>query len=148
MMQNLVILQNMCQQVRLLTSAPRESDICPSVAQMSSNAPSEPISSTSKHVDSNVNKRASDRQLELVGKAFMTDGKSKKLYFVAEVKYLEDYEEVCCCCVPAKPGDVDGMKTLVEKAKKKGVYGSSCALDCEYVQRRVVVYQAGGELRS
>ena len=81
------------------TSAPSESEIRRSETQMSSSAPSEPKSSPSKHVVSNVNYKASDQQLGLVGKAFTTDGRWQKLFFVAEVKYLEDYDEICCCCV-------------------------------------------------
>ena len=30
----------------------------------------------------------------------------------------------------------DDMKTLVEKAKKKGVYGSSCVIDCNIYKVR------------
>ena len=50
--------------------------------------------------------------------------------------------------MPAKTGDVDGMKKLVEKAKKKGAYADSCVFDCEYVQIRVAIYEAGGDLTS
>ena len=42
----------------------------------------------------------------------------------------------------------DDVKTLVEKAKKKGVYGSSCVFYCEYVRGRMAIYEAGGELTS
>ncbi len=57
--------------------------------------------------------------MQLVGKALTTDGKNKKLYLVAEVKYIEEYDQVCCCCVSNKTGNIDDMKLLAVDAKEK-----------------------------
>ena len=121
------------------TSAPSESMIRSSVTQTSRSARSEPKSGPSKRIFTE-SKKASDRQLQLVDKAFTTDGKNKKLYLVAEVKYIEEYDQVCCCCVSNKTGNIDDMKLLAVDAKEKGVYGKNCVFDCTYVSRRVAHY--------
>ena len=79
-------------------------------------------------------------QFNLLNKFFTNVEKKKRIiYFVADVKFMEDFGEVCCCCV-VHNGDVKTTKQLAEQARRTNTYEDDYVFDCGYVKRRVDVY--------
>ena len=67
---------------------------------------------------------------------FTEKGERGKSYFVAEVKYLEDYKQECYC-VPVKKGDVDSLKLESEDVKNNSVNDYSYVFDYKCFMSRV-----------
>lgn len=79
-------------------------------------------------------------QFNLLNKFFTNVEKKKRItYFVADVKFMEDFGGVCCCCV-VHNGDVKTTKQLAEQARRTNTYEDDYVFDCGYVKRRVDVY--------
>ena len=96
--------------------------------------------STCKRATSGVTKEASKAQLKLLHKLFAVEGRggrSGKSYFVAEVKYMPEYDQVCCCCVHVQDGDLNNAMNLAAVARGRGSYKDNCVFDCDYVRIRV-----------
>ena len=89
--------------------------------------------------ESSGNRMPSKNELNLVKKVFTDDVDDSLSYYVSEVKYDSEYEEVCCFCVPYD-GDSGKAKELSKSAKKANDYKEECIFDCDYVQSRVNDY--------
>jgi hypothetical protein len=83
---------------------------------------------------------ASREQLELVHKIFTDDEDESKAYYVAEVRYFPDFNQVCCFCVPHTDKNLQLAKDLASSAKYLNVYQDDHIFDCDYVSQRVTVY--------
>ena len=53
--------------------------------------------------------------------------------------HFEGYKQGCCYYA------LNGMKLLTEQAKEQGYYDDHSIFYCEFVQRRVAVYEESGE---
>jgi hypothetical protein len=76
------------------------------------------------------------RQLELADKIFSDDVDKNLQYYVCEVKYYEQYDQVCCLCVPYH-GDVVKAKmssVIYHNANDIDKY----VFDCNFVRNNIV----------
>ena len=106
------------------------------ISSMALKATDKAVSGSSKRMIS-VHKHPTKLQSDLAGRTFTTEGKKGKSYYVVEVKYLKEYKQVCCCCVPYTRGD--DVEIAVEEARKANNYSDKSIFDCDYVRTRVDV---------
>jgi hypothetical protein len=81
----------------------------------------------------------SKNELKLIKKIFTDDEDDSLSYYVSEVKYNSDFDEVCCFCVP-HGGDIEKTEELSKSAQQAMIYDHECIFDCDYVQGRVDAY--------
>ena len=83
--------------------------------------------------------RATKIPTSLLHKVFTDDEDENAAYYVSEVKYSADFDQICCFCVPYA-GNLERAKELSQEAKSSKRYRDDCIFDCDYVQTRVDVY--------
>ena len=82
----------------------------------------------------------SSAQQRLLNRVFQDDEDDSKFFYVAEVKYFADFDQVCCFCVPYT-GNLDAAKALAECAKAANEYDDENIYDCVYVRGRIKAYE-------
>ena len=95
-----------------------------------------------------ISHQPSAEQLELLNKTFTDDEDESKAYYVAEVRYFPDFEQVCCLCVPYIDRNLRAAKDLAAKAKYQNIYDDDHIFDCDYVTTRVQEYGKGVKQRK
>mmetsp|Transcript_3053 Transcript_3053/g.3225 ORF Transcript_3053/g.3225 Transcript_3053/m.3225 type:complete len:217 (+) Transcript_3053:101-751(+) len=79
------------------------------------------------------------QQILLLNKIFSDDENPNDIYFVAEVKYYDEYQQVCCFCIPYK-GDIEAAKVSAEDFIQSNAYNEDLIFDCTYVKKQVDEY--------
>jgi hypothetical protein len=92
--------------------------------------------------------QASAEQLELLNRTFTDDEDQAKVYYVAEVRYFPDFNQVCCFCVPYDDKNPKAAKDLASKANYQNIYDDDHIFDCDYVTRRVQECAKGAKKRK
>lgn len=82
---------------------------------------------------------ASSAQLALINKIFSDDEDPKLQYFIADVKWCDLYNDICCYCLPYEDNEDDLMAHKDELIHSRD-YSEDLIFDFDYVRKQVSEY--------